>query len=159
VSYANDALTGFAIWKNSPRRCSQPESALDQDLDEEKLTGTEAKIALAARNEVIRSTPSKSKIALLPEESIPHPPFWGTRVVADVPLDNVFSYVNDVALIRGQWQVRKGRLKEEEYQKILNDKIHPEYEHLKTEVKNAPPPSGNCVWLLCVSVRGMSRYL
>jgi len=137
VSYAKDAFDGLHYMERIVRGdVLQPESAVDQDLDDEKLTGTEAKIALAARDEVIRSTPSKSKIALLPEESIPHPPFWGTRAVTDVPLDDVFSYVNDVALIRGQWQVRKGRLKEEEYQKILNEKIYPEYEHLKTEVKN-----------------------
>jgi 5-methyltetrahydrofolate--homocysteine methyltransferase len=43
--------------------------------------------------------------------------------------------VNEVALIRGQWQVRKGKLKEEEYQSLLKEKIYPEYTALKEEIK------------------------
>jgi 5-methyltetrahydrofolate--homocysteine methyltransferase len=62
---------------------------------------------------------------------IPEPPFWGTRVVDPVPLGEVFAYVNEVALIRGQWQVRKGKLGEAEYAAILKEKIYPEYEALK----------------------------
>ena len=39
----------------------------------------------------------------------PTAPFWGTRVVDPVPLGEVFAFVNEVALIRRQWQVRKGK--------------------------------------------------
>jgi 5-methyltetrahydrofolate--homocysteine methyltransferase len=67
---------------------------------------------------------------------IPIAPFWGTKVVENILLDQVFAYVNEVALIRGQWQVRKGRMKEDEYKKLLEEKIYPVYETLKSKVKS-----------------------
>jgi len=62
---------------------------------------------------------------------IPPPPFYGTRVVNDVPLEEVFPYVNEIALIRGQWQVKRGRRPPAEYEKVLREKIYPAYEELK----------------------------
>ena len=64
------------------------------------------------------------------------PPFWGTKVVEDIPLDEVFAYVNEVALIRGQWQVRKGEMNEDEYEKLLDEKVRPELENLKSKVRS-----------------------
>ncbi|MDP8970249.1 MAG: methionine synthase [Actinomycetota bacterium] len=34
---------------------------------------------------------------------VPTPPFWGTRVVRGVPLDDIVAYVNRTALFRNQW--------------------------------------------------------
>src|SRR5699024_1485000 len=31
------------------------------------------------------------------------PPFWGTRVVRGLPLDEVAAYINPIALFRNQW--------------------------------------------------------
>ncbi|MBI4429999.1 MAG: hypothetical protein HY562_12875 [Ignavibacteriales bacterium] len=53
----------------------------------------------------------------------------------DIPVDEVFQYVNDIALIRGQWRVVRGKLSEQEYQRILKAQIYPEYEELKKSVK------------------------
>ena len=50
-----------------------------------------------------------------------------------IPLDDVFAYINEVALIRGQWQVRKGKLTEEQYRRLLKEKILPELTRLKEQ--------------------------
>ncbi len=52
-------------------------------------------------------------------------------MVDDIPLDEVFRFVNEVALIRGQWQVRKGKMKEEEYRALLDEKVFPNTNALK----------------------------
>lgn len=65
---------------------------------------------------------------------IPEPPFLGTKIVTDIPLEEVFRYVNEVALIRGQWQVKKGKMKEEEYQTMLRERVYPDYDRLRKEV-------------------------
>jgi 5-methyltetrahydrofolate--homocysteine methyltransferase len=57
----------------------------------------------------------------------------GTRVLEDIPLNDVFPFVNEVALIRGQWQVRKGKLSEEEYRELLQEKVYPVLERLKEQ--------------------------
>jgi len=98
----------------------------------ENLTGSEAKIAMAEREDGRYREHSSVRT----DVGIPRPPFWGTRVVDNIPLDEVFAYVNETALIRGQWQVRKGKLREDEYRKLLEESIYPEYERLKSAVKD-----------------------
>lgn len=146
VLYANDAFDGLRYMERIVKgevMYASPRGATDGEDD--TLTGTEAKIALALRVDK-RYQEQRSGVANLTVQAarhsnvrtdvdIPAPPFWGTRVVEDVPLDEVFKYVNDVALIRGQWQVRKAKMSEEEYRKLLEERIYPEYESLKVAVK------------------------
>src|SRR6266852_3881198 len=63
--------------------------------------------------------------------SIPQPPFFGSRVVLDIPIENVFDYVNETALFKGQWQFKQGRTSAEEYQALLASKVRHVYEELK----------------------------
>ncbi|HCV44358.1 MAG TPA: hypothetical protein DGH68_12795 [Bacteroidetes bacterium] len=105
--------------------------------EDEKLTGTEAKIALAQKEDGrYKEEVKKQKSKVRADGPIPQPPFWGTRVVENIPLDEIFNFVNEIALIRGQWQVRKGKMKEEEYKKLLEVKIYPDYDKLKSTVQN-----------------------
>ena len=53
----------------------------------------------------------------------------------DIPLDDVFPFINEVALIRGQWQVRKGKLSEEAYREVLKATVYPELERLKEQCR------------------------
>lgn len=46
---------------------------------------------------------------------VPTPPFWGVRVVEAIGPDQVYPFVNRVALYRGQWQFRKGAMSDEEF--------------------------------------------
>ncbi len=65
----------------------------------------------------------------------PKPPFWGSRVVENIRLEKVFEYINDVALIRGQWQVKKGSRSGEEYRRELDEVVYPKFEELKLRAK------------------------
>jgi 5-methyltetrahydrofolate--homocysteine methyltransferase len=62
---------------------------------------------------------------------IPQPPFFGSRVVLDVPIENVFEYVNETALFKGQWQFKQGRTSATEYQTLVTEKVRPIYEEMK----------------------------
>ncbi|MDZ7309018.1 MAG: methionine synthase [candidate division KSB1 bacterium] len=57
--------------------------------------------------------------------AIPTPPFWGTRVVRDIALATVFQYLNKIALFRGQWQVRRGKMSVPEYERLVQEKFEP----------------------------------
>jgi 5-methyltetrahydrofolate--homocysteine methyltransferase len=146
VLYANDAFDGLRYMeriKSGEIMGARAERQTDDGDD--KLTGTEAKIALAhredARYEGERASapdptlPASARSSVRTNVEIPTPPFWGKKVAQEVPLEEVFKYVNEVALIRGQWQVRKGKMNEEEYRKLLAESIYPEYERLKLKVK------------------------
>jgi 5-methyltetrahydrofolate--homocysteine methyltransferase len=104
-----------------------------QETDQETLTGSEAKIALVMEEE--QKTAATQRSAVNHMAPIPKPPFWGSKVVDEISLDDVFAYINEVALIRGQWRVVKGKLSAEEYKKILDEQIYPELARLKEKVK------------------------
>lgn len=138
VLYANDAFNGLHYMERiAAGTLDVPHGQPSSPDEEENLTGTEAKMALARRDdERYRSdtapAESATRSAVRAAASIPVPPFWGARVVDDVPLREVYRFVNEVALIRGQWQVRKGSMKEEEYRTLLDQKVLPELEALKS---------------------------
>jgi 5-methyltetrahydrofolate--homocysteine methyltransferase len=78
----------------------------------------------------------RSDVAVLDDSRIPRPPFWGSRVVTDIPLDSIYPFINPIALFRGQWQVKKGSLSETDYEHMLEDKIQPVFERLKKQCKD-----------------------
>jgi 5-methyltetrahydrofolate--homocysteine methyltransferase len=79
------------------------------------------------------STSSKQRSDVARDLPIAVPPFWGARIVDDVPLAEIFPYINETVLIKGQWRVRKGDMPEDEYQELLNQKVRPELERLKQQ--------------------------
>jgi 5-methyltetrahydrofolate--homocysteine methyltransferase len=140
VFYANDAFDGLHFMeKVVSGTLEHPAPAVVVDEEEEVLTGTEAKIALAQREDVrytgaAEITTASQKSSVRTDGPIPVPPFWGSRVVDHIPLEEIFAYINDVALIRGQWQVRKGKMTEDAYRAMLEEKVYPELTALKTKI-------------------------
>jgi 5-methyltetrahydrofolate--homocysteine methyltransferase len=135
VFYANDAFDGLKLMETIKN--GGPLDAKEEKPEipsaEDSLTGSEAKIALIQAEEDKAGTPQQSTVNRM--ASIPKPPFWGSKIVDNIPIDDVFAYVNEVALIRGQWRVVKGKLSPEEYQKILDEQIYPDFNQLKAKVK------------------------
>ncbi len=86
--------------------------------------GAGAVATAAARSDVATDVP------------VPVPPFWGSRVVEHVDLDEVYPYINTVALFRGQWQFKKGRLTDEEYEAKLAETIEPVFARLKAQLRD-----------------------
>lgn len=166
VFYANDAFDGLHFMERlGSGTLEYGPSPYEREDEDEKLTGAEAKIALARREDGRYRDSGKGRtgvetqgprvgetsavaadsgggVALVRRSSvrtdveIPTPPFWGTKVVADIPLADVFAYVNEVALIRGQWQVRRGSMTEDEYRTLLQEKVYPDYQILKASIEN-----------------------
>ncbi|MFP4146044.1 MAG: vitamin B12 dependent-methionine synthase activation domain-containing protein, partial [Phycisphaeraceae bacterium] len=66
---------------------------------------------------------------------VPEPPFWGDRVVEEIDLDQVYPFINQIALFRGQWQLKKGKLSQEEYDRLIEDEARPVFERLKQQCK------------------------
>jgi 5-methyltetrahydrofolate--homocysteine methyltransferase len=67
---------------------------------------------------------------------VPTAPFWGTRVVAELDLEEIYPFINPVALFRGQWGVKKGALSDQEYEALLEDKVFPVFERLKAQCRD-----------------------
>ncbi|MDJ0689428.1 MAG: methionine synthase [Xenococcaceae cyanobacterium MO_188.B32] len=64
----------------------------------------------------------------------PEPPFWGTKLLQanEIPIEEVFPYLDLQALFVGQWQFRKPKEQSrEEYDEFLARKVHPILEEWK----------------------------
>lgn len=66
---------------------------------------------------------------------VPTLPFYGSRVVKDIPLDHVFAYIDEVALFRGQWQFKSGNKSRDEFRKYTEDHVRPIYERVKKTMR------------------------
>ena len=106
------------------------------NVEEEELLAEEAKLGIRKPTRVRGFGPSgdtthttRSNVAS--DVAIPVPPFLGSRVVEDIPLRDVFAFVNETALFKGQWQFKQGRRPAEEYQAFVAEHVRPVYEELK----------------------------
>jgi len=66
----------------------------------------------------------------------PEPPFWGSRILTDIPLPPIFSLVNEAALFRKRWGYRRGAMSTEAYQALETEEIRPNYELLQRIVQS-----------------------
>ncbi len=61
---------------------------------------------------------------------VPTAPFYGSRVIDTIAPDDIYPFVNRVALYRGQWQFKKGAKSDAEYQAQLEDEVDPIFDRL-----------------------------
>ncbi len=68
------------------------------------------------------------------DNAVPAPPFWGTRVLRDIPLDEVFELLDLDELYRLQWG---GRGSGEQYDRMVREEFEPALVRLKADAKSA----------------------
>ena len=109
--------------------------------DAEDLVGEEAKLGIhkslkpRAVAKPAGDTTHTRRSEVSAEVPIPEAPFYGSRVVEDVSLDDVFAFVNETALFKGQWQFKQGRKPADEYLMLVRETVRPVYEELKERSK------------------------
>ncbi|MCL4199156.1 MAG: methionine synthase [Phycisphaerales bacterium] len=86
--------------------------------------GTSGAVATAVRAETVETV------------QVPAAPFFGTRVVQSIDLDEIYPYINTTALFRGQWGFKRGSLSAEEQQRTLRDTVEPLFERLKAQMRD-----------------------
>jgi len=124
-------------------RASEEEAgATSGEIDDaEDLVGEEQKLgirkSLKPRGiaKVPGDTTHTTRSAVSQDVVIPKAPFYGSRVVADISLDDVFAFVNETALFKGQWQFKQGKTAPEIYEALVREKVRPIFEELKERSK------------------------
>jgi 5-methyltetrahydrofolate--homocysteine methyltransferase len=147
--YARDAFAGLhtmdQLVGDSDGEARVQESAVgvlaDVAEDLEDLIGEEAKLGIRksakprGAAKIIGDTTHTVRSQVSRDASIPTLPFYGSRVVDDISLDDVFAFVNETALFKGQWQFKQGKRPLEEYQSLVQSKVRPIFEELKERSK------------------------
>jgi 5-methyltetrahydrofolate--homocysteine methyltransferase len=137
-----DALAGGITVNGTKAKAAVATDDGERQEDAEDLVGEDAKLGVgkklarprsAAREAGDTTHTVRSKIR--GDVPIPRAPFYGSRVVEDIPLDDVFAFINETALFKGQWQFKQGKRPAEEYQKLVKEEVRPAYEELKERSK------------------------
>lgn len=121
LAYGKDAFAGLHFMEEICGKQKTPHQA--PGTGRQGKAGTTARTKAKRPDETVEMTVAPNP-AWQPVE-IPQPPFFGTKVVDDVPLENVFRYINPIALYRGQWQVRRGKMSPAAFEKLTKEKFEP----------------------------------
>ncbi len=140
-----DLLTGVGGGANgageAKARAAAANAGAGAEADAEDLIGEEAKLGIRkpARPRGVLADPAAAthtrRSDVDPNAPVPRAPFYGSRVVEDIRLDEVFSFVNEQALFKGQWQFKQGRRSADEYRQFVAEKVRPVYEEIKERSK------------------------
>ncbi len=103
------------------KRTAQPEDGLAVAASSARSPAAAA--AVAARSSVTQDV------------EIPAPPFLGSRVVTDVPLEAIYPFINTIALFRGQWQFKRGKMTDEEHEEMIVREVEPIFARLKEQCR------------------------
>jgi 5-methyltetrahydrofolate--homocysteine methyltransferase len=145
--YARDAFAGLHTMDqlvgdtNGEQKVQETTEGLSAEAadDVEDLIGEEQKLGIRkptkTRTKVTGDTTHTERSAVSRDLPIPTAPFFGSRVVDDIPLDDVFAFINETALFKGQWQFKQGRMPLEDYQALVREKVRPIYEEIKDRSK------------------------
>jgi 5-methyltetrahydrofolate--homocysteine methyltransferase len=69
--------------------------------------------------------------SLKPSPNVPRAPFWGSRVVTDIRVEDVFGFLNERTLFSTQWQLRKNNVSPAEYERQMRQEAYPALERLQ----------------------------
>ncbi|MCE9590509.1 MAG: methionine synthase [Planctomycetes bacterium] len=140
VYYGRDAFEGLRLMDLLK---SNREEELNREIDERlgKRAAAEAKIEAKAAaacpscgtSHTVTAAPARSEVRR--DVPVPAAPFLGSRVVDSLRLDDIYPFVNRVALYRGQWQYKKGRMTDEEFDRQLADEVNPIFDRLAKQCK------------------------
>jgi 5-methyltetrahydrofolate--homocysteine methyltransferase len=132
VEYANDAFDGLRFMERVVKGTLEAPPGEADGTTAEK-TDTHPVPASSIRIKGAQAAVRSSSVRIL--DTVPKAPFYGTRVIDSIPLQDVYAYINETALVKGQWQFRRGKLSIPEYEMLLNEKIRPVLDEWKSRAE------------------------
>ncbi|MFI5256157.1 MAG: methionine synthase [Gemmatimonadales bacterium] len=130
VFYCKDAFEGLETMdalQASPERRAELTLKLMEDARNDVFLKTNV------GKDVKRGNDAGERSEVTQDHAVPAAPFWGTRVLNDIPLDEVFDALDLDELYRLQWG---GRGSGPEFDRMVHEVFEPVLERLKQEVRD-----------------------
>ena len=125
VRYARDAFEGLRLMDAIMAvKRGEPGASLPE-LRERRVK------AVAKNPEITTADTTRSDVAV--DIDIPHPPFFGSRIVKGIPLADYVGMLDERALFVGQWGLKGAR---GEYEKMVEEEGRPRLRALLNEVQS-----------------------
>jgi 5-methyltetrahydrofolate--homocysteine methyltransferase len=136
--HGKDAFEGLRIMDHlAAGKLGDLEVEIEERLVKREASETKAAAAKEkkqAESDVLVATlPAKSAVAT--DIAVPKTPFLGSRVIEDIDLNEIYHFINRVALYRGQWQFKKGKLSDSDYEAMVQDKVDPIFDRLAKQCR------------------------
>ncbi len=129
VFYAEDAFAGLHVMSDL--------TDADTSVREKRLSdGATVKTFIRPGGDIAplpASTSSQRSTIVHDVPEIPQPPFFGVRVRKDFDLDTLYSFINETALFKNQWQLKTASATD--YVRLVEEKYRPILKELSAEVK------------------------
>ena len=147
VYHGIDAFEGLRIMDHLK---SGKLDEIDAEIDAKLAKRAETEEKLAAKKKATEEVIARSggdsaggggaavapaRSAVSTDVETPTPPFWGDRVVETVAYEQIIPFINRIALYRGQWQFKKGRMSDAEYAANIEDTVDPIFDRLTKQVQ------------------------
>lgn len=126
VLYCADAFDGLKVMK-----------AIKEKNIEEMVAATKERYQKTSSSSMSRNPEKAQETAeeVSRQVAIPKPPFWGSRVITGIDLEEVYPYLTEEVLFRGRWGYRRRNLSKEAYQEMIEKEVKPQFERLKKEAR------------------------
>ncbi len=121
--------------------------------EQKELLSPKASASDSSQSSILTAQPLIKSPIVKPSVKIPAIPFYGSKVLKDISLDEIYPFINEIALMVGQWQFKKGKLNKEGHEKLLKEKAYPVLATLKEMAKkeNLLVPETVYGYYYCVS--------
>ncbi len=117
-----DAVMGYSAFPSSPikqvAKDELPSDDAEVVAEQERRSNVWNYIPDEAYNYVTEPTVSN-------DVAVPCAPFFGSRVISGIDLNEIFPYINRNMLFRGHWQFRRGDKTPDDYVKFVAEEVEP----------------------------------
>jgi len=128
VAYARDAFDGLTLMDQVVTgRFDTYRAAIEAKRRGKPSRKTSKKLGEASR-QAIEIDPARARDRrhrLAGETTVPRPPFWGPRLIENVPLKTLLPYLNERMLFQLQWGYRKEGRRLDEYMVWARRELRP----------------------------------
>ncbi|MDD5226076.1 MAG: dihydropteroate synthase, partial [Candidatus Omnitrophica bacterium] len=139
VHYGRDAFSGLKIMESlkgpqapvkEPPKAAEPVVAAKPSPDVCPPVSTPRRVDGIPHGEIKPRSPS---FHVHRDNPVPVPPFFGYRILKNLRMQDVFPWVNKIALYRAQWQFKQGDRTPREFELYLQENVEPIFERFKTQ--------------------------
>jgi len=132
VFYANDAFEGLEIMNALAHKDRAEHAIREVRQDAVDYFAQEYVRKAEARKEELKAAP-KVRSQVRPAPDVPTPPFWGSKVVLDVPVKGLWPLLDLRELFKLNWGVRGDS--KEEYDRLVAEKFMPLLKEMEAEIE------------------------
>lgn len=134
VAYAQDAFSGLDLMKKVANGEFDSFLAEVKSKREKKIISSKAKRRWEDKEDKPEPTPMRpvdveairlKRSELAKQVEVPKPPFWGPRIIEQIPVKALLPFLNDQMLFTFHWGFRKAGKSLDEYWKWVDTEVRP----------------------------------